>query len=395
MGKMKIAFFSNFLNHHQALVADELYRQTNGNYTFVETIPMPEWIVKSGYPDYSEKPYLFQAWKSEEAMKAAWQLAIDVDVALFAGFEVLEFEKYRISSTDKITFDVSERWLKRGMLNILSPRILRLYYAYKKGGWERKPVYKLCSSAFAADDHYRLNMYIGKCFKWGYFTDVSLEDPDFKFQVVGSTSTNPTQTPTSCAPVMMMWCARFLWWKHPELPIKLAESLQRQGYSFHIDMFGTGEKLEEMKALATKLGVNNVLTFHGNKANADILQEMRKHDIFLFTSDKNEGWGAVANEAMSQGCALVGADAIGSVPYLITDNGNGLIFKSCDFKSFEQKVIQLLENAEYRYTLSRNGIKTMKEVWSPQNAARSLLRLISDLQNNSKPSVIQGPCSKA
>ena len=32
---------------------------------------------------------------------------------------------------------------------------------------------------------------------------------------------------------------------------------------------------------------------------------MEKADIFLFTSDRREGWGAVANEAMNSACALV------------------------------------------------------------------------------------------
>jgi glycosyltransferase involved in cell wall biosynthesis len=39
--------------------------------------------------------------------------------------------------------------------------------------------------------------------------------------------------------------------------------------------------------------------------------------VFIFTSDRNEGWGAVLNEAMGSGCAVVAADLIGSVPYLI------------------------------------------------------------------------------
>ena len=51
--------------------------------------------------------------------------------------------------------------------------------------------------------------------------------------------------------------------------------------------------------------------------NAKILQEMRKHEIFLFTSDRNEGWGAVSNESMSNGCMLVGSDGIGSIPFLV------------------------------------------------------------------------------
>ena len=51
---MTIVFFSNFINHHQKLVADELDRLTGYQYTFVEVMPIPEWITNSGYPDYSQ-----------------------------------------------------------------------------------------------------------------------------------------------------------------------------------------------------------------------------------------------------------------------------------------------------------------------------------------------------
>ena len=129
--------------------------------------------------------------------------------------------------------------------------------------------------------------------------------------------------------------------------------------------------------------------------NAEVLQQMRQHDIFLFTSDKNEGWGAVANESMANGCCLVGSDAIGSVPYLVTDGATGMIFKSCDLDSLYEKVKYLLDNPEERQRMSKAGHQRMVELWSPENAAKSLLQLIEDLQNGRPSSILQGPCSKA
>ena len=38
---------------------------------------------------------------------------------------------------------------------------------------------------------------------------------------------------------------------------------------------------------------------------ADVRKEMERADIFLFTSDYKEGWGAVLNEAMNARCAIV------------------------------------------------------------------------------------------
>lgn len=385
---MTIAFFSNFLNHHQAFIAEELYKATGGSYTFVETMAMPDWIAKSGYPDFSSKPYLLQAWKDEKTMERARHLAIDAEVALFAGFEVLEFEKLRLSRSDKITFDVSERWLKRGLFNVLSPRILKLYWAYIIGGWSKKPVYKLCSSAYTAKDQITLFTYKDKCYRWGYFTSVpniDLHSDDIFMQYEKDAT----------ATIHIMWCARFLWWKHPELPIHLASRLKSDGYNFHIDLFGSGDKLVEMKELAASLDVTDVVSFCGNKPNAEILDEMKRHQIFLFTSDRNEGWGAVCNEAMSQGCAVVGGHEIGSVPFLIVDGVDGLIFKSCSIDSLYAKVKGLLDNPMLIAEIRKNAVNKMQTIWSPKVAAQNLLTLIDDLQNGRDTSIKEGPCSKA
>ena len=114
---MIIAYFSNFLNHHQKLVADELASTEGIDYIFVETVPMYDWLKKGGYTDYSQVSYVLRAWENEENRQKAIELAKTADVALFGGPEVLYLEVIRAKNTDKISFEVSERWLKRGWLN--------------------------------------------------------------------------------------------------------------------------------------------------------------------------------------------------------------------------------------------------------------------------------------
>ena len=382
---MTIAFFSNFLNHHQVHVADELYQLTNGKYIFVEVMEMPEWLKKSGYTDLSTRPYVLQGWRNNVSRQQALKLALEADVALFSGAEVFEYEKYRVLKTNKLTFDVSERWLKRGIFNLLSPRIFRQFATYHLYGWKHKPIYKLCSSAFASSDQGRLLTYLDKCYKWGYFTKV-----DSGFDVETSIMDASTSEITP-----LMWCSRFLTLKHPELPVQLAHSLKALGYKFRIDMYGSGDLLDKMKNLSVELDVTDVVSFRGNVPNEQILSEMRNHEIFLFTSDRNEGWGAVANESMSNGCVLVGSNEIGSIPFLVKDGMTGLIFESENLDSLVMKLKCLLDNPELRLEIRRNAVKHMKTIWSPKVAAQNLLTLIDDLQNGRDTSIKEGPCSKA
>ena len=377
---MTIVFVSNFINHHQSLWSDELFKVLLGHYYFVETQKMFDWLKSGGYDDFSSRPYVLQAWKDDASKKKAEELCVNADVAIF-GADSLEYQIMR-TKTGKLSFEASERWLKKGILNLLSPRLLRNMWYYHTL-FRKKPVYKLCSSAYAAGDQYKMFSFKDRCYKWGYFTRV--DDYDIEASLDNRQATE----------FRLMWCARFLKWKHPEMAIRLAARLKAKGYAFTLDMYGSGVELERMQLLARQLDVTDVVRFCGNLPNDQILEQMRCHDIFLFTSDRNEGWGAVANEAMSNGCVLVGSDAIGSVPFLVKDGENGCVFKSCNLDSLINKVEYLLNNRTEIRRLAINGYLTMKTVWSPENAARNLMTLIDDLRNGRDTSVADGPCSKA
>lgn len=378
---MTIAFFTNFISHHQVLVADELYKLTNGNYFFVQMIPMPVEYKKNGYPDFSSRPYIVHAWKNKENLKIARELALSVDVMLIGGSESLPFEILRCRKTNKLTLELSERWFKRGFINILSPRLLKWLWYYHTLFAKRK-VYKLCCSAYTARDMKYLHAMTNRCFKWGYFTKVE----DGSNFVSEDKNTDTTK---------MMWCSRFVRWKHPEIPVMMSVLLKEKGHKFFIDMYGSGSEKAKTEQLVNKYHVEDIIRFKGNLPNDEILNEMRNHDIFLFTSDKNEGWGAVANEAMSNGCVLVASDEIGSTNYLIEDGKNGFVFKSEDVTSLTEKVEWLISHPYEREIMSHKGYDTIRNIWSPQNASKNLMQLIDDLQHNRDVSIKEGPCSVA
>lgn len=391
---MKLIFYSIILNNHQANVADELWRLLGEDYRFVELEKPNKADGKGGTEDYASRPYLIKAWASAEAWREAMRLSRTAECCVFSGLSALPFAKTRMAE-GLLSFDMSERWMKRGWPNVLSPAIRKMVAAYWLGGWRKKPIFKLCNGAFVAGDQHSLNTYKGKCFKWGYFTKV--EELDVEASPYVST---PDTMP-------LMWCSRYLKWKHPELPVLLAKRLKDKGHKFRIDMYGTGEILMKTKELSYALGVNDVVQFMGIMPNEQLLAEMRSHTIFLFTSDRNEGWGAVANESMANGCVPVVSNAIGSAPYLIQNGENGFMFRSAatntsfrnpDKKALDdltEKVERLLTNKEMVRQMRRNAVATMRDLWSPRHAAQSLLQLIDDLQHGRETSIKDGPCSRA
>lgn len=124
---------------------------------------------------------------------------------------------------------------------------------------------------------------------------------------------------------------------------------------------------------------------------------MERAQIFLFTSDYNEGWGAVLNEAMSNGCAVVASHAIGSVPFLIQDRENGLIYENGNFNDIYKKVSLLLKNQELQKSYGIKAYNTIFSLWNANIAAERVLKLASEIINgNKEPDIfLDGPCSKA
>lgn len=377
---MVIAYFSNYFNHHQRPVAEAINAIEGVEYIFVCTTGVPEFRKKLGYQEM-KADYVLDVTISQSNRQKAVELARTADVAIFGGGKVHEFAIERLKLR-KLTFDTSERRFKRGYINMLSPNLLRHQWMYWRYG-RKAPFYMLCCSAYTANDFYFLGSFIGKCYKWAYFTQVN----DLPIEDILVAKRQPR--------CKIMWCSRFIDWKHPEMCIELAKRLLSDGADFEINMYGNGPLLEQYKQMVQKERLLDYVNIKGNRNNEEILAAMQQHNIFLFTSDQNEGWGAVVNEAMSNGCALVGSDKIGAIPFLVKNNVNGLIFKSNNIESLYNTIKILVSDRTKCEQLAREAYRSMRDVWSPKNAAKSLLTLINALKYGQDTPIEEGPCSKA
>lgn len=392
---MKLVIFSTILNNHQANIADELYRLIVHSFKFVELRELSGDNKKGDIRDYTNCPYLIRAWLNKENYTYALHLARESECCVFSGIESLPFQKERMK-LGKLSFDMSERWLKRGIINIFSLNIFQQLIAYHLLGWKRKPIYKLCCSAFAAEDHKKLGMYNDRCFKWGYFTAV-----DSTYSLQDSLDSN-TKLPLS-----ILWCARFIKIKHPELPIYLAKKLKDNGLKFRLTMIGEGYLKKRLLALADYLKVSDEVVFLKNMPNDEVLNIMKENQVFILSSDKSEGWGAVSNESMASGCALIASKCSGAAQYLIKDGKNGYLFDSpsvfsdincIDNSSLEDlygKVKSLILDSELLYKMRQQALYEMRNVWSPKVAASRLLTLVDNLLLGQNTPYSSGPCSKA
>lgn len=377
---MKVTFYSNFLNHHQLPFCLKMQELLGDDFKFIATESTYDEQKKLGYEDMNKKyPFVITTYDSEEKAREAMRLAVESDVIIHGSApEIYVKERMKFN---KLTFKYSERVFKTGKWHILSPRAM-MWFLKNHIVYLNKKLYMLCASAYAAGDFNLVGAYKGKTYKWGYFPQVK------KYEKINDIIDKKE-------PASILWVGRMIGWKHPELPVIIAKRLKEDGYDFKLNMIGIGDKEEKIKKIIANYGLEENVHMLGAMPPDKVREHMENASIYLFTSDFNEGWGAVLNESMNSACAVVASHAIGSVPFLLEDGKNGHIYKNGDIDDLYTKVKKFLDNPEMAKEMGKNAYNTLCTTWNAEEGATRFVELIKELEKDTKYAFKSGPLSPA
>lgn len=388
--RIKVVFVSNYINHHQISFCNAMYRLLDSRFAFIQTEPMEEERIKMGWNDTVNLPYLHKIYEDKITCERIME---DADLMLFGGTDDETFALNRIA-TGKPIIRMSERIYKGGQWKAVSPRgLVAKYKTHTK--FRRDDIYMLCYGAYVPSDFNIVKAYPDKMLKWGYFPETKEYDID-----------DLIATKQSADSIEILWAARMIDWKHPEDAVKMASYLAKAGLKFRLNIIGDGELAEETRRLADSLECSDYISFLGYQKPEIVRQYMERASIYIATSDRGEGWGAVINEAMNSGCAVVASHMMGAVPFLIKQGENGYAYKDGDFRSLAGFVKILLEDEEHRKCIAKNAYKTITEEWNAENAAGRLIGFavrkgfieaadVPKLPGEYFAEALSGPCSKA
>lgn len=359
------------------------------NFIFMETMPMEKERLDMGWEPIREN-YVFRTYESNESEKKAKKIAVDAEIVILGSAS----DNYIIPrlKTKKLTFKYAERFYKTGLTLRNLPHAAAGAWLHH-GRFQRYPLYMLCASAYTPADAAIFHNYIGRTYKWGYFPEVKRYDVAELMEKKQSAASVGVEH----SRISILWAGRLIGWKHPEAAVQLAASLKEKGYSFRMSMIGNGEMETKLHDMIREKGLEDCVEMLGAMPPEEVRRHMEKADIYLFTSDFNEGWGAVLNESMNSGCAVVASHAIGSVPFLIKNGENGLIYENGNQLDLEKQVLRLLEDGAFRKKIAENAYETMINLWNAETAAERFLTLTEKLLKNENTDslFLDGPCSKA
>ncbi|MCI1397368.1 MAG: glycosyltransferase family 4 protein [Lachnospiraceae bacterium] len=358
---MDVTFVSNYINHHQIPFCNAMAERTGNRFLFIETEEMDSERQKMGWKR-ERPPYVIRLSEEPERAKEA----ILGSTVLLAGWapEAEDLVTKRLLTTDLLTFRVSERLYKDGQWRAISPRGLAAKYRqYTR--FAKKPYYLLSAGGYVGSDFRIIHAFPEKKLRWGYF-------PPCRHYAPGALQKIKAGSRKGDVPELI-WAGRFVDFKHPEQVLRLAADLKRGGEHFHLTIAGGGEGEEAARKTLKEEGLEQEVTLLGLTDPDTVREKMERADIHLFTSDAGEGWGAVVNEAMNSGCAVLAGNEAGAVPFLIQNGENGLVYESRSYEQLLAETRRLLHDEALVRRLGENAEKTITGLWNAEHAADALL----------------------
>jgi glycosyltransferase involved in cell wall biosynthesis len=378
-----LVLISNYYNHHQKAFCDEMYSHLGEGFMFVETEPIEQFRAKMGWGKEEIPSYVLKTHLNEENDRRAYELADNADVVIM-GTAPEKYVSHRLDM-DRLTFRLSERALKEGRWKIFIPYLAKKFYVNHISRRKNKALYCLCNGAFVASDFdFLMGSYKDRCYKFGYFPYPEA----LEWEELAALKWQEGRT-------KILWCGRFLKLKRVDLLIKAAAMVRDRGYDFELEIVGNGEEEKHIRDMVSSYGLDELTVFPGYLSPEETRKEMEKADIYVCTSNKLEGWGAVIYEGLSAGCATIATSLAGATPFLIEDGVTGYVYRSGDAKSLADRLELCLGDRETAKEMGHRAYEQMRNSWNPAEAARRVLDVSEHLLKGEEFFYEEGPLSKA
>jgi glycosyltransferase involved in cell wall biosynthesis len=375
-----MVYGTNIWAHYQAPICDELVRilgPERFRLALFEEVHNER--RQLGWEDGVDCPWVIGPPKSNAEMKQIVQQCLEADVMVFGACppEVLQARV----ATGKLTLVASERLLKKGyyQLRMLNPRYAMGFRRYCSKV-NHPHVHSLAIGFHAPADLRTIGAFADRIWKWGYFVGVNPLPP----------------APIPDRPLKILWVGRMLDWKKVDLLLQAVARTQDTAWFGECLIVGGGPERSRLEKLGCKLQLQpDKVRFLSPVPFEEVRRLMRDSDIYVLASNRKEGWGAVAGEAMSEGCVLVSNRDAGAAQELIVDGDTGFLYRDGNLDQLVAVLERLGHDPALRMRVRQQAWERMQKVWHPRVAAERLVTLCRRLLNGETvEDFADGPCCR-
>lgn len=357
---MRFVFHTICASPHQLPLAREMVRLLGQEeYRYIYSDAQTEERTRLGWTESNAE---WMTWEGDSPDRCL-NMMQDCEL-LMSGIREFNLFEWRIKRNLK-TIYCSERWFKPisipftrailmlpGWLRLLAPKYFRFakriaaliggdgpFYCFPMGVWAERDMLLVCRlfgvPKGKASSKIRL---------WGYYVD-------------GGAGARIWDR-GDC--LKLLWVGRFIDWKRVDTIITAVRKiLSSRLKKISLDIYGAGAEENRLKKMASRF--EEAIRFHPPVAIAEVRSLMRSHDVYVLSSNGEEGWGAVLNEAIEEGMKVIGTYEAGSSATILPESN---LYHAGDWRALRR----LLEG-----NIATVGIGK----WTPDNAAKQLMEVLN------------------
>lgn len=367
---MKIAIFSNFFNNHLSDFCDELYLLTKHNFLFVSKTDLDDTRKRMGFNNL-ERNYIR---KYDTIPEKELHSIINEYEVIITGANSDDIYRKRLK-TKKLLFKMSERPFK-GDIPIIQRLIKRIkwFFFYKN-----KPnAFLLALSSKCAND-FSIFAFKNRVLTFGYFPSFFENNDTFNSKTNNS----------------ILWVGRMIWWKHPELFVETIKKINSEEINITATMIGSDYSFPKIKELIIRNKLESTIHLVGLQTQEKTIEIMKHNQFFIFTSDSNEGWGAVLNEAMNSKCICLASKYAGSSNILINESNGVITDNTVDDIVAKLKKLLSDHSHQLKNEISNNAYRYIRDEFNGKIAAKRIIEFSKEyLENNVQREYKTGLLSK-
>ena len=287
--------------------------------------------------------------------REVWGRLLTAETLVYYGYRDSPWREMIVGSAARVVY-VGERWLRPvgwlpGWVRFLSPRFRRTVRWYRQMLATRPNFRCFAQGVHAVSDFRRLGF--EKVEPWGYFID---RLGDCSIDGLGEGRIEGGDEAQKGLRILSI--GRLVPLKHVDTLVRAVAAMKTQEVTLTIA--GEGPSRFGLQELVRRMGLGERVRFVGAVKMADVRQFMREHDVFVLTSDAQEGWGMTVSEALAERLSVFGTDEAGASATLLPTERR---FRCGDWR----RLAELLDSP-----LARER-QTLPDEWTAEWAAERLV----------------------
>ncbi len=346
-------------NPHILPIFDELAKRDDIEFQGVVLRTQPPWRVELGWPELPEDSPLLRVYRGPGEKKRYHQLARDADVVIWPGLKhpggvpmIL-----RRNLRGRLNIIWAERFAQRRARSWLNTQ---LNWAVVKM-LNSRSMHLMTLGTGAEEDYLRFGATRWTFWQFGYAVR-PIDVPE---------------TPRAEGPIRLLFAGALNPRKGVDLLLRALADPRVRPASWELTVAGAGAQETELKQLAVSLGLESRVRFTGMVPLGDMDGYYRASDVLVLPS-RFDGWGAVVNEAMEYGLAVLVSDSCGCAEMLVEHGTNGFVFPSGDLSVLSECLAKLVESRE-RCLAMRVASRERIAMFRPAVAAEAVAALFRGL----------------